>query len=87
MTPAREHLKGKLERVTHSVRRAGEEAMAGRIIQLGTLEADVATICSEVLSLPPGSARELQPAVAELIAALDALALQLGDFRDRIHNG
>jgi hypothetical protein len=55
----------------------------GVMVDLKNLDQDVSSLCTKVLALPPAEARELQPLMADMIAALEELGLALSDYRDR----
>lgn len=81
MNPAYESLRARLEDLTAVVRNAEQQIMDGRVVNLSSLENDVERICAHIKKLPAQTARDIQPHMAELIAALDGLAEHLQDFK------
>ncbi len=80
-SPAFEQLRTRLEGMTLRVREAEQKILDGRVVNLQSLELEVARVCETIKGLSPTSARDIQPHMAELIGALDALAEHLSDFK------
>ena len=74
-------LRAQLDNLTNLVIEAERKVHEGVIVNVGSLEADVATMCERITQGNPVEARELQPAMADLITHLDALAVTLDDFK------
>jgi hypothetical protein len=70
-----------LDDMTALVIQAERKVHEGIITNVGSLESDVATLCTRITQGNPVEARELQPAMADLITHLDALAAALNDFK------
>lgn len=87
MSPASERIKTRLEDLTHLVRDAEMQVQNGRMVELSTLEHDVAQICANIKSVSPQTAHDFLPMMAELISALDVLADQINNYKNRISSG
>ena len=83
MNAAYESLRNRLESLTSTVRHAEQMILEGCVINLTSLEAEVAYVCDHIKKVPAQTAREIQPHMAELIAALDGLAEHLHDFKTK----
>ncbi|MCB1651065.1 MAG: hypothetical protein KDI46_03345 [Alphaproteobacteria bacterium] len=72
----------RLEDMRGAVEDAQAQIERGRLVDLPSLERDAAYLCDQVKRLEPARARDLQAELAELISALDDLALALERFRN-----
>jgi hypothetical protein len=81
MSDLRTHIDDMLTLVIQAERKVHE----GVIVNVGTLESDVAALCARITQGDPAQAREMQPAMADLITHLDALAAALDAFKQE-HN-
>ncbi len=71
-------LRTRFENLIETVRAAKEKADAGDLIQLGDFEGQVAALCKDAAKAEGAEAHALKPAIADMIASLDALAASLG---------
>jgi len=61
-----------------------EHTRNGEIPPLGSLNRDVDLLCKEVKNAAPDICREMQPAMANIIAKLDELARELSLYKQKL---
>lgn len=80
----KEALQDRMEKLRTFVTDADAALRDGKVVNLGTLEREIADICAKAVALPPADAREIQPYMADLIGELERLSFALKDFRDNL---
>ena len=69
-----------IEGLTAYIHNARRQVDTGSVADLSMLEETVNALCDAVQSVDGPAARLLQPQMAEMISALDALAVRLNEF-------
>lgn len=82
MTP--DQLRDKMENISNFIRDAEGTVLGGQMVDMSSLDRDVALICNKVIALPPAQALELQPLMAEMIGNLERLSMALKDYKDNL---
>ena len=80
-------LQTKLEAMIRVVHDAQVQIDQENVADLSSLERDVGALCTCMSTTSPADARELQPLMAEMIAALDDLAKSLQRLKEKQAKG
>lgn len=84
MTP--DQLRDKMENLSSFIRDAEGKVLSGKMVDMSSLDKDVAVICNKVIGLPPAKAMELQPLMADMIGSLERLSIALKDYKDNLRS-
>ncbi|HEU4838203.1 MAG TPA: hypothetical protein VFS88_02205 [Micavibrio sp.] len=79
-----EDLHAKMEKLNDYIIQAEDTVRGGKMMDLGSLDKDIADLCMKAVSLPPPEAKDLQPLMADMIGNLERLGAALKDFRDNL---
>lgn len=79
-------LRARMETIKSFIQDADAEIRGGKMVNLGSLDRDVADICDRVVRLNAPDALELQPLMADMIGELERLSMSLRDYRDNLKN-
>ncbi len=74
-------LQEQIENMILLVEGADRKVREGVIVDMNSLESDVAALCARVTQSDPVLARAVQPLMADLITRLDQLVVSLDDFK------
>ncbi len=77
-------LRSKMEKLNAFIMDAENSVRDGKMMDLGSLDRDIADLCMKAVSLPPTEAHALQPLMADMIGNLERLGAALKDFRDNL---
>lgn len=77
-----QEVRTKMEDLKNFIQDADIAVRGGKMVNLSSLDKNVALICTKAIALPPSDARDIQPLMAELIGELERLTLSLKDYRD-----
>jgi hypothetical protein len=81
MTQTREQIETRMRELTAFIAQSAQTVREGRLVTLHHLDDEVAALCDAAVALPPAEAKEIQPAMAGMIAQLEDLANALQDYR------
>ena len=76
----------KLQDLTHFIEDAQNKLRDGEVLNLSHLDAEVAQLCEETLTLPPQDALKIQPIMGTIISKLEELGVALKDFQTNLQN-
>lgn len=79
-------LRTRMETIKSFIQDADAAIRGGAMVNLGSLDRDVADICDRVVRLNAPHALELQPLMADMIGELERLSMSLRDYRDNLKN-
>lgn len=79
-----DQLRKKMEDINEFIMDAQMKIQGGEMVNLTSMDKDVATICTRAVALPPAQARDLQPLMAEMIGNLERLSSILKDYKDTL---
>jgi len=82
MTQNREQIKARMRELTDFIAQSARTVREGQMVTLHHLDDEVASLCDAALALPPAEAKDVQPAMAGMIAQLEELAKALQAYRD-----
>jgi hypothetical protein len=77
-------IKQNLNDLTAFIEQAQIKLAQGEVIDLSHLDKDVATLCEAAIQLPPTQAKDVQPAMGEMISKLEELSVGLKDFQSHL---
>ena len=77
-------LRAKMEKLNDFIINAENSVRDGKMMDLGSLDRDIADLCMKAVSLLPAEAHALQPLMADMIGNLERLGAALKDFRDNL---
>lgn len=77
-------LRTKMEKLNDFIINAENSVRDGKMMDLGSLDKEIADLCMKAVSLPPAEAHALQPMMADMIGNLERLGTALKDFRDNL---
>jgi hypothetical protein len=77
-------LRIKMEKLNDFIINAENSVRDGKMMDLGSLDKEIADLCMKAVSLPPAEAHALQPMMADMIGNLERLGAALKDFRDNL---
>lgn len=83
MTQANE-IKTKLEEMTQFIAEAHAKLQKGEVVNLAHLDAEIATLCEQTLTLPTTEAQKIQPIMGNMISHLEELGVALQDFQTQL---
>ncbi len=78
-----ESLTQRLNDMIDFVDQARDRVDGGDLVDLGDLDGQVGTLCSDIESSDPQTAMEVAALMGKMISALEDLARALRDFQDR----
>lgn len=79
--PQASQIIAELETLTAFIEDAQFKLSKGEVINISHVDAKVAQLCDQALSLKPADATQVQPAMADMISRLEQLGLALQDFQ------
>lgn len=82
--PKSADIRARMEKLNDFIMKAEDSVRDGKMMDLGSLDKDIADLCMKAVSLPPVEAKDLQPLMADMIGNLERLGGALKDFRDNL---